>query len=162
MSDGFLTPANAEDHDLNDAGTVSGRVRAPELARLHSYAAVHHLVARVEGRLRSEVGVAELLRAIFPGGSITGAPKRSAMQILRELEPVRRGPFSGSLFWFADDGSFDSSILIRTFVHRGGRLYLGAGGGVVTDSDPEQEWLESNHKARALAAAAGFDPLDVS
>ena len=98
------------------------------------------------------------IEATFPGGSITGAPKVRAIELLEELEPVRRGFFTGSLFWFGDDGRTDSSILIRTLELRDGRFYLGAGGGIVSDSDPEEEWMESNHKAAALAAALGFDP----
>ena len=80
------------------------------------------------------------------------------MWILGDLEPVPRGFFTGSLFWFGDDGSLESSILIRTLVGHGSRVTLGAGGGVVSDSDPEQEWRESNHKARALTRTLGFEP----
>jgi len=148
------------DLERNDLGRVcrTGTVRVPELTGLRSFPAVHHLVAHVEGWLRPGTSPSELLRATFPGGSITGAPKLRAMQLLAELEPVARSYFSGSLFWFGDDGSLDSSILIRSAVLWQGRVWLGAGGGVVTDSDPEQEWLESNHKARALARELGFDP----
>jgi anthranilate/para-aminobenzoate synthase component I len=80
------------------------------------------------------------------------------MEILRGLEPARRGLFTGSLFWFGDDGTLESSILIRSLVFDPKRAYLGAGGGVVADSEPEDEWQESNHKARALATALGFEP----
>jgi aminodeoxychorismate synthase component I len=148
------------DLERNDLSRVCepGTVRVSELARLRSYATVHHLVAGVHGTLRDDVDVEALVRATFPGGSITGAPKLRAMEILHGLEPVRRGFFTGSLFWFGDDGSLDSSILIRTLVFNGRQAFLGAGGGVVADSDAEQEWRESNHKARALAAALGFDP----
>ncbi len=139
---------------------VPGSVQVPELVSLSSYATVHHLIACVEGRLRDDVGFVDLTRAMFPGGSITGAPKLRAMEILRELEPVSRSCFTGSLMWFADDGSLDSSILIRTMVFDRKTAYLGAGGGIVADSDPEQEWLESNHKARPLAQVLGFDPLE--
>ena len=119
---------------------------------------MHHLVAEVRGRLREGVSVPEILRATFPGGSITGAPKIRAREILDGLEPARRGYFTGSLFWFGDDGSLDSSILIRSWSFHRGQAFLGAGGGIVADSDPEEEWHESNHKARALARAFGFDP----
>jgi len=148
------------DLERNDLGRIcrTGSIVTRELARLHSYAAVHHLVASIEGRLRRGVGPEELIGAVFPGGSITGAPKRRAIQILRELEPVGRNYFSGSLFWFGDDGLVDSSILIRSVVLAGGRAHVGAGGGIVADSEPEQEWHESNHKARALTTALGFDP----
>ncbi|MCP3982642.1 MAG: anthranilate synthase component I family protein [bacterium] len=148
------------DLERNDLGRVcrTGTVEVPQLNELRSYPTVHHLMARVAGRLRDDVGVAELLRATFPGGSITGAPKIRAMQILDELEPVRRNFFTGGLFWFGDDGSVESSILIRTALFANGRAFVGAGGGVVADSDPEAEWRESNHKARAWTAALGFDP----
>ena len=119
---------------------------------------MHHLVACVEGRLRSGVGVEAILRATFPGGSISGAPKIRARQILAGLEPAPRGFFTGSLFWFPDAGGMESSILIRSPFFVDGELRLGAGGGIVADSDPEAEWQESNVKARALARALGFDP----
>jgi len=148
------------DLERNDLGRVCrvGSVHAPSTGDLQSFASVHHLVARVEGRLREDAGFADLIEATYPGGSITGAPKLAAMQILNELEPEPRGFFTGCLFWAGDDGSLDSSILIRTPVFRDGHLYLGAGGGIVADSDPEGEWHESNHKARAAARALGFDP----
>jgi len=148
------------DLERNDLGRVCrvGSVAVDELAGLRSFPTMHHLVARVRGRLRCGVELRELLAATFPGGSITGAPKIRAMQVLRELEPVARGPFTGGLFWLGDDGSLDSSILIRSLVISGDRCYVGAGGGVVADSDPEQEWHESNHKARALTRVLGFDP----
>ncbi len=148
------------DLERNDLSRVCkpGSVEVTELAGLRSFPAVHHLVAGVRGALREETGVASIMRATFPGGSITGAPKIRAREILRELEPVRRSFFTGSLFWFGDDGRLDSSILIRSWVFREGRGFLGAGGGIVADSVPEQEWDESNHKARVLAQALGFEP----
>jgi para-aminobenzoate synthetase component 1 len=147
------------DLERNDLGRVcsTGSVRVRQLAELRSFAEVHHLVACVEGSLRPGVGIDDLLRATFPGGSISGAPKISARQILSEIEPVERGFFTGSLCWFGDDGSMDSSILIRSVVFAGGRVSIGAGGGIVADSDPELEWLESMHKARAPAATLGLD-----
>jgi para-aminobenzoate synthetase component 1 len=148
------------DLERNDLGRVcrTGSVRVTGLAALRSFATVHHLVASVEGRLEPGIDMVDLLRASFPGGSITGAPKLRAIELLAGVEPVRRGWFTGSLFWFGDDGTTDSSILIRSLVLRDGRAWLGAGGGIVADSDPEEEWRESNHKARALAEALGFDP----
>lgn len=147
------------DLERNDLGRVcvTGSVRVRQLAELRSFAEVHHLVACVEGSLRPGVGTDDLLRATFPGGSISGAPKVRARQILSEIEPVERGFFTGSLCWFGDDGSMDSSILIRSVVFAGGRVSIGAGGGIVADSDPEQEWLESMHKARAPATTLGLD-----
>jgi len=152
------------DLERNDIGRICrpGTVEVPQLAAPHSYPAVHHLVARVRGRLREGVSWNDMVRAIFPGGSITGAPKKSAMECLRRLEPVARGPFTGSLFWCGDDGSIDSSILIRTAVFDGERVSIGAGGGIVADSEPQAEWAESNHKARALTRALGFEPEDVT
>jgi anthranilate/para-aminobenzoate synthase component I len=152
------------DLERNDIGRICrpGTVEVPELWGLQSYPAVHHLVARVRGRLRDGVSWDEIVRAMFPGGSITGAPKKSAMDRLRLVEPVARGPFTGSLFWCGDDGSIDSSILIRTAVFAGEHVSIGAGGGIVADSNPEAEWAESNHKARALTRALGFDPEDVA
>lgn len=152
------------DLERNDLGRLCsvGSVRVPRLTRVESFPAVHHLVARVEGRLRPGVDLPGILRATFPGGSITGAPKLRAMEVIREIEPARRSCFTGSLFWFGDDGSSDSSILIRTLELRRGRAWLGAGGGIVADSDPEQEWRESNHKAAALSRALGFDPEEAA
>jgi anthranilate/para-aminobenzoate synthase component I len=148
------------DLERNDLGRLCrpGSVSVPELATPRSYATVHHLVATVRGELRSEVGWTEMVRAMFPGGSITGAPKESAMQRLRRLEPVPRGPFTGSLFWCGDDGAIDSSILIRTAVFTDDAVCVGAGGGIVADSDPLSEWEESNHTARALTETLGFAP----
>jgi anthranilate/para-aminobenzoate synthase component I len=152
------------DLERNDLSRVceAGTVRVRQLAALRTFPTVHHLEAEVVGRLREGVGAHGLIEATFPGGSITGAPKIRAMEILRRLEPERRGYFTGSLFWFGDDGSMDSSILIRTLVFDGERVSLGAGGGVVADSDPEGEWCESNHKVRFLAGALGFEPEEAS
>jgi para-aminobenzoate synthetase component 1 len=151
------------DLERNDLGRICrpGTVEVPALADLRSFPEVHHLVARVRGRLREGIGWTETVRAIFPGGSITGAPKESAIKHLRQLEPVSRGPFTGGLFWCGDDGSIDSSILIRSAVFGRGHVSIGAGGGIVADSDPEAEWAESNHKARALTRPLGFDPEDL-
>ena len=150
------------DLERNDLGRVcrTGSIEVHRLAELQSFPTVHHLIARVSGRLRPDAGIVDLLRATFPGGSISGAPKIRARQLLDPIEPVRRSFFTGSLFWFGDDGSVESSILIRSLVFAGGRVLLGAGGGIVADSDPVQEWCESNHKARALAEALGFSPED--
>lgn len=152
------------DLERNDLSRVcrAGTVAVRELGALRSFATVHHLVAGIEGRLRDGVGVAEIIEATFPGGSITGAPKIRAMEILRRFEPWPRGFFTGSLFWLGDDGRLDSSILIRSLVFRGGQALLGAGGGIVADSDPEAEWAESNHKARFLARVLGFEPEEAS
>lgn len=153
----LLMIVDLERNDLSRL-CLPGSVEVPILAECRSYPAVHHLVARVRGRLRHAPTVESLLRATFPGGSITGAPKLSAIRILRGLESVPRGHFTGSLFWFGDDGSVDSSILIRTCVFSDGRARIGAGGGIVSDSEPELEWRESNDKARALTRLFGLEP----
>ncbi len=148
----------------NDLGRLArlGSVDVPELFALRSYPAVHHLVARVVAELGPGVTPGMLLSAVFPGGSITGAPKERAIEILRDLEPCPRGLYTGSLLWFDDDGSMASSILIRSAVVSGGAVSIGAGGGVVADSDPEAEWSEANAKARALTRALGFDPEEAA
>ncbi len=145
------------DLERNDLGRVcrTGSISVPRLAQLRSFAAVHHLVACVQGRLREDAGIEAVLRATFPGGSISGAPKIRARQILTSIEPVRRGLFTGCLLWFGDDGTMDSSILIRTVIFANGAADVGAGSGIVADSDPEQEWQETIAKARAPLAAFG-------
>lgn len=148
----------------NDLGRLArpGRVSVPELLALRSYPAVHHLVSRVLAELRPGVTPSELLSAVFPGGSITGAPKERAVEILGAIEPCPRGFYTGNLFWFDDDGSTASSILIRSAIVTGGRVYVGAGGGVTADSEPEEEWAEANAKARALTSRLGFDPEEAT
>ena len=139
----------------NDLGRVCqpGSITVPQLLGLESYARVHHLTSVVEGQLRSECGLVELLRACWPGGSITGAPKVRACRRLHDLEPVPRGPYCGSLFWLAADGRFDSSILIRSLMVRDRRLRLHAGGGIVADSDPSDEAREMGWKLLPLLEA---------
>ncbi|MFZ0408379.1 MAG: anthranilate synthase component I family protein [Cyanobium sp.] len=139
----------------NDLGRVcvSGSIDVPQLLGLESYAQVHHLTSVVTGQLQPGQRLVDLLRACWPGGSITGAPKVRACQRLNELEPVARGPYCGSLFHLGADGSFDSSILIRTLMVKGRRLRLHAGGGIVADSDPEGEAVEMGWKIRPLLEA---------
>ncbi len=142
----------------NDLSRVAARgtVRVPTLWGLESYRAVHHLTSVVTARLERALGAIDLLRAAFPGGSITGAPKIRAMEIIRELEPSRRGPYCGSVAWIGFDGAMDSSIVIRTLCIADGVVQAQAGGGVVADSEPEAEYQESLLKARALLTA--LDP----
>jgi para-aminobenzoate synthetase component 1 len=136
----------------NDLGRVCvpGSVRVPHLFRVRSFATVHHLVSIITGRLGPGQDATSLLRACFPGGSITGAPKIRAMQIIEELEPRRRGIYCGAIGYLGFDGCMDTSIAIRTLVHRRGRVDFWAGGGIVADSDPEAEFQETGHKAAAL------------
>ena len=139
----------------NDLSKVclDGSVDVPELWQVERYATVHHLVSTVVGRLRPGLGPVDLLRATWPGGSITGAPKVRAMEIIAELEPTRRGVYTGSLGYFSFSGAFDTSIAIRTFVVKQERAFFQAGAGIVADSDPEREYDETLDKARGMAAA---------
>jgi len=139
----------------NDLSRVcrAGTVRVPELFALEHYATVHHLVSTVVGELAPEHGAVDLLRAAFPGGSITGAPKVRAMQIIAELEPTQRAAYCGSIGYLSLTGALDTSIVIRTCLVLGRDVYFQVGGGIVADSDPEQEYRETLDKARALIAA---------
>jgi para-aminobenzoate synthetase component I len=141
----------------NDLGRVCrpGSVRVPRLCRLERTAAVQHLVSTVTGRLLPGRDAFDLLAASFPGGSITGAPKIRAMQLLEALEPVRRGPYTGIAGWIGPDGAMATSILIRTFVADGERLSLHVGGGITWRSDPAAEWDETVAKARGPLSAIG-------
>jgi para-aminobenzoate synthetase component 1 len=132
-------------------------VEVPELCQVERYATVHHLVSTVVGQLRPGLGAVDLLRATWPGGSITGAPKARAMEVIAELEPTRRGVYTGSLGFLSFGGAMDTSIAIRTFVVKDGRVYFQAGGGIVADSDPEREYEETLHKARGMVAALDHD-----
>ena len=141
----------------NDLGRVCrpGSVRVPRLCRLERTAAVQHLVSTVTGRLAAGRDAFDLLRASFPGGSITGAPKIRAMELLEGLEPVRRGPYTGIAGWLGPDGAMATSILIRTFVADGERLSLHVGGGITWRSDPAEEWDETVAKAHGPLSAIG-------
>ncbi len=139
----------------NDLSRVCspGTVRVSELFALEHYATVHHLVSTVIGDLAPGMDALDLLRAAFPGGSITGAPKVRAMEIIAELEPSERGVYCGAIGYWSVTGTLDSSIAIRTAVALGGRVYFNAGGGIVADSDSEQEYRETLDKARGLIDA---------
>jgi para-aminobenzoate synthetase component 1 len=139
----------------NDLSRVcrAGSVHAPELFALEHYATVHHLVSTVVGELGGEFDVVDLLRAAFPGGSITGAPKVRAMQIIAELEPTQRGVYCGSIGYLSVTGALDTNIVIRTYLILGDHVYFQVGGGIVADSDPEQEYRETLDKARGLVTA---------
>jgi len=148
------------DLERNDLGRVCryGTVRVSELAALEKYATVFHLTSTVEGRLRPDKGVIDLLKATFPGGSITGAPKVRAMEIIDELEPTRRSVYTGSIGYLGFDGGLDLNIVIRTILVKEGRAYFQVGGAVVYDSDPEGEYRETLDKAKALIHALSMVP----
>ena len=136
-------------NDLSRASLI-GSVAVPQLCELETFANVHHLVSVVTSRLKPGHGPFHLIKAAFPGGSVTGAPKIRAMEIIRELEPARRGPYCGTVLWAGFDGAMDSSIVIRTMVVSDRRVVLQAGGGIVADSSPADEYEESLVKARSL------------
>jgi para-aminobenzoate synthetase component 1 len=133
----------------NDLGRVCefGSVRVPRVCEVETYNYVHHLVSEVRGQLRPGLTPFDLLRAAFPGGSVTGAPKVRAMEIIAELEPTARGPYCGSVGFVGFDGATDTNILIRTFTAGRGWLQFPVGGGIVADSDPATEYEETMHKA---------------
>ena len=145
----------------NDLSRVSaiGSVRVPELFTLETFARVHHLVSAVEGRLAPGMTALDLLIAAFPGGSVTGAPKIRALEIIRELELAQRGPYCGALAWIGFDGAMDSSIVIRSLWLADGTVVAQAGGGIVADSDPAAEYEETMVKAAPLLAALDGEPL---
>jgi para-aminobenzoate synthetase component 1 len=145
------------DLERNDLSRVCepGSVRWPELMVERELAGVTHLVSTVEGTLRADVGLAELLAATFPGGSVTGAPKIAAVDLIAELEPVGRGASMGALGTVQGNGDLELSLTIRTFAIAEGKLHLWVGGGIVWDSDPEAEIQESWTKADPLLAAIG-------
>jgi anthranilate synthase component 1 len=143
----------------NDVGRVAqyGTVTVPELMVVERYSHVMHLVSQVEGRLREGLGAMDVFRACFPAGTVTGAPKVRAMEIIDELEPTRRGPYAGAVGYFAYGGrSMDTAITIRTVVATKGTAYVQAGAGIVADSDPAREYEETLNKARALLRAAAM------
>lgn len=142
----------------NDLGRVCefGSVKVPDLMVVESYEAVHHLVSTVVGQLRPDIGMMDLIKASFPGGSITGAPKIRAMQIIEELEPHRRNLYTGSIGYISTNGKMDTNIVIRTIIALGDKAYLQVGGGIVADSDPEEEYIETLDKGRALFNALGL------
>lgn len=145
-------------NDLSRA-CAPGTVRVTELCALERYARVQHLVSTITGRLAPGTDALDLLRAAFPGGSITGAPKRRAMEIIAELEPTRRGVYCGAIGYWSVTGALDTSIAIRTATVRAGRVAFGVGGGIVADSDPGAERVETLDKARGMVDALVPDAL---
>ncbi len=146
------------DLERNDLGRMCeiGSVKVTEPRTIESHPTIYHGVATIEGVLRPDVGFVELLRATFPGGSITGAPKIRAMEIIEELEPVRRGPYCGAIGYLTADGSMQFNIAIRTMIVKDGLVHIAVGGGIVADSDPAMEYEETLVKAQAM-----FRALDI-
>jgi anthranilate synthase component 1 len=140
----------------NDVGRIAaaGSVKVTEQMVVERYSHVMHIVSNVEGRIRPGLGAIDVLKASFPAGTVTGAPKVRAMQIIDELEPVKRGIYSGAVGWLGFNGDMDVAIAIRTAVLKGRKLHVQAAAGIVADSDAGSEWLETQHKARAVLKAA--------
>jgi len=139
----------------NDVGRVAkyGSVDVPELLTVQQFSHVQHIVSRVVGTLRAEFDAFDAMRAMFPAGTVSGAPKPRAMEIIEELEPVRRGPYAGALGYFSFNGNADFAITIRTLVARGTGCSIQSGAGIVADSEPEKEWHETESKAAGLMRA---------
>jgi anthranilate synthase component 1 len=136
-----------------------GSVRVPDLMVVERYSHVMHLVSQVEGELREGLSAMDVFRACFPAGTVSGAPKIRAMEIIDELEPVKRGPYAGAVGYFGFGGmNMDTAITIRTVVIAGSRAFVQAGAGIVVDSDPEREYEETLNKARALLRAGSMVP----
>ena len=145
------------DLERNDLGQVCefGSVHVPALAAVESFAQVFHLISTVRGRLREGIDHASAFRACFPGGSISGAPKKRALEIIAELEPHPRGLYTGAIGYFGFGGESQFSIAIRTAIQQGGQIQFHAGAGIVADSVPELEYEETMHKASGILRAAG-------
>jgi anthranilate synthase component 1 len=140
----------------NDAGRVAqvGSVKLTENMLIERYSHVMHIVSNVEGKLQAGLGALDVLKATFPAGTVSGAPKVRAMEIIDELEPVKRGIYAGAVGYLGFNGDMDLAIAIRTAIVKDGRLYVQAGAGIVADSDPDSEWQETGSKARAVLRAA--------
>jgi anthranilate synthase component 1 len=143
------------DLERNDLGRICrpGSVHTDESLVVESYRHVHHIVSNISGELNADVKPAQVIRAVFPGGTITGCPKLRTMQIIAELEGVARGAYTGSMGYINRDGSLDLNILIRTLMLEGNIVKLRAGGGIVADSDPDRELNETRAKAKGMLAA---------
>ena len=139
----------------NDIGRVSvpGTVSVTQLMDVERFSHVMHLVSHVEGRLRSEYTPYDALRSCFPAGTVSGAPKIRAMELIAEIEGEKRGPYGGAVGYFSFSGNMDTALVLRTGIYKGGTMYVQAGGGVVADSDAEDEYQETRHKAGAVLRA---------
>ena len=140
------------DLERNDLGRVCkyGSVKVDEFMVLESYSHVTHIVSNVSGDMNSQLKVFDLIEAVFPGGTITGVPKIRCMEIIDELEPTTRGPYTGSIGYISYTGDMDLNIIIRTFIIKDGWAHIQVGAGIVADSDPEKEYKETLYKAEAL------------
>lgn len=147
----------------NDVGKVSafGSVQVPEFMEVQQYSHVQHLVSRVTGRLSAGHDSCDALRAVFPAGTVSGAPKVRAMEIIEECEPTRRGPYAGAVGYLSHNGNADFAIAIRTLLVDGQRASIQVGAGIVADSVPEREWFETEDKIRALLRALEFSEASV-
>lgn len=152
------------DLERNDLGRVAayGTVKVPELLTVERYSHVMHLVSQVEARLAPGKDALDVVAAMFPGGTITGAPKIRTMEIIEEMEPVRRGPYTGSMGWIDYAGNMEFNIIIRTMVCKDGNCHIQAGAGIVIDSDPEREFHECLNKAKALWKTVQYTQAEAS
>ena len=150
----------------NDCGRVAqiGTVRVTERENIERYSHVMHIVSNVVGKIRPELSAIDVLRATFPAGTVSGAPKIRAMEIIQELEPVKRGIYAGAIGYIGWNGNMDTAIAIRTAIIKDKTLTIQAGAGIVADSKPELEWMETMNKGRAIfkAAALAETGLDLS
>jgi anthranilate synthase component 1 len=142
----------------NDVGRVAeiGSVKVTDLMVTEFYSHVMHLVSNVEGQLKQGCDVFDVFRACFPAGTVSGAPKVRAMEIIEELEPTKRGVYAGSVGYFSYSGNMDTCIAIRTLVIKDGKVFFQTGAGIVADSVPENEYWESVNKAMAMMTAVEF------
>jgi anthranilate synthase component 1 len=140
----------------NDIGRIAktGSVKVTEAFAVERYSHVMHIVSNVEAQLREDEGPVSVLKATFPAGTVSGAPKVRAMEIIDELEPSKRGVYAGAVGYLGFNGDMDLAIAIRTAVIKDSRIYVQAGAGIVADSDPDSEWVETQNKAKALLRAA--------
>jgi anthranilate synthase component 1 len=139
----------------NDVGKISkyGSVSVPEFMKVHQYSHVQHIVSQVVGELKDDLQSYDALRSVFPAGTVSGAPKVRAMEIINELEASQRGPYAGAVGYFSYNGNADFAITIRTLCANKNQAYIQAGAGIVADSVPEREWVETENKAKALMRA---------
>ncbi|MBX9637328.1 MAG: chorismate-binding protein, partial [Nitrosomonas sp.] len=140
----------------NDIGRVAqtGTVKVTEKMQIENYSHVMHIVSNVEGKLKPELSAIDVLRATFPAGTVSGAPKVRAMEIIDELEVSKRGVYAGAVGYLGFNGDMDLAIAIRTAVIKDGTLHVQAGAGIVADSVPQNEWIETQNKAKAIVRAA--------